>query len=172
MRMPELRTERLVVREFVASDLDIVNRLQGSDQRRWLEWTILSYEQLAVLHQPPYGDRAIVRSDTGDVIGACGLVPLLGPFGDVIGGSTGVTAEVGLYWAVLAEHQRQGLATEAGRALVDYAINTLNVQRVLATTTYDNAASIRVMEKIGMRIARNPRNEPAWLQLVGVTERG
>jgi len=42
------------------------------------------------------------------------------------------------------------------------------VHRLIATTTFDNVASIGVMRKLGMRIESNPRPEPAWLQIVGV----
>ena len=78
------------------------------------------------------------------------------------------TVEVGLYWSVVPEQQRRGYATEAASALVDYAFETLRLARILATTDYDNSASIGVMRKLGMRIERNPLPEPEWLQIVGV----
>jgi hypothetical protein len=76
--------------------------------------------------------------------------------------------EFGLYWSISPGHQGRGFATEAGRALVDWAFSALGLGRIIATTRYDNAASIRVMEKIGMRIERNPLPDPDWLQVVGV----
>lgn len=45
----------------------------------------------------------------------------------------------------------QGLASEGGRALVAYAFDTLGGDRVDACAHPDNAASIRVMAKCGMR---------------------
>ena len=56
---------------------------EGQAQREresWLRWSILNQEWLPNLHQPPYGDRAIVLRSTSAVIGAVGLVPLLAPF--------------------------------------------------------------------------------------------
>jgi RimJ/RimL family protein N-acetyltransferase len=44
----------------------------------------------------------------------------------------------------------KGLATEGGRALIDYAFNELAAPRVVATALAPNAGSIRVMEKLGM----------------------
>jgi RimJ/RimL family protein N-acetyltransferase len=173
-------------------DLDAVHRLLDVDlaaeesgatgvaarveREHWLRWTILGYEALARLHQPPYGDRAIILKHTAQVIGACGFVPLLDAFGQVpafrgssVNEPAGLTsAELGLYWAVSPAHQRQGYATEAARALVDYAFEHLRLERVVATTTYDNAASIAVMRKLGMRIERNPNPSPPWLQVVGI----
>src|SRR5207249_1776037 len=136
-----------------------------AERRRWLEWTVASYAQLAALHQPPYGDRAVVLKRSGEVVGLCGLVPLLGPFGDA-GGR--YVPEVGLYWAVAVAHRRQGFATEAGSALVAFAFDALKLERLIATTTFDNLASIGVMRNLGMHIERNPGPEPPWLQVFGI----
>jgi RimJ/RimL family protein N-acetyltransferase len=45
----------------------------------------------------------------------------------------------------------QGIAAEAGAALVDYAFGTLGLPRVVAVTYPENRASQRVLEKIGFR---------------------
>ena len=52
----------------------------------------------------------------------------------------------------------------------DYAFGQLNLRRIVATTTYDNAASMGVMRKLGMRIEKNPYEEPRWFQVVGILE--
>jgi [ribosomal protein S5]-alanine N-acetyltransferase len=46
----------------------------------------------------------------------------------------------------------------------------MGLRRVVATTTYDNEASMGVMRKLGMRIERNPFPDPPWLQVVGILE--
>jgi RimJ/RimL family protein N-acetyltransferase len=43
----------------------------------------------------------------------------------------------------------QGLATEAARALVEYAFTVVELPRVVAVTYPDNRASQRVLEKLG-----------------------
>ncbi|HET9248538.1 MAG TPA: GNAT family N-acetyltransferase, partial [Actinomycetota bacterium] len=48
--------------------------------------------------------------------------------------------------------QGRGYATEAVRALVDYAFDTLGAGAVRAHASADNAPSIRVAEKLGMRL--------------------
>ncbi len=99
MRVPPLETERLLIRPFIMDDLDAIHQLldidlmtaefgnEGAstrDQReQWLRWTIASYEELARLNQPPYGDRAVVLKQTQQFIGACGFVPSFGPFGQL-----------------------------------------------------------------------------------------
>src|SRR5690349_3812981 len=122
-RMPPLGTARLLIRPFVIEDLEPLHQIldvelseadfgtegaQSLDERReWLQWTVLNYDQLAKLYQPPYGDRAIVLKQTGLLIGAIGYVPCLGPFwqlpgfaaGPSIATRPGFTAEFGLYYA-------------------------------------------------------------------------
>jgi len=192
MRMPPIENTRLLIRPFTPDDLTAIHHIldieladaevgttgtQTRDAREsWLRWTILGYEQYAALYQPPYGERAIVLKDTGQVIGACGYVPCLDQFDRLpsLRATTGEdsaglgSTEFGLYWAVSPRYQRQGYATEAAKALIDDAFTRLGLRRIIATTTYDNAASVRVMEKVGMRVDKNPSKEPPWLQVVGV----
>jgi RimJ/RimL family protein N-acetyltransferase len=80
------------------------------------------------------------------------------------------SAEVGLFYAVSPAHRRKGYAAEAALALVDYGFETLQLRRIVATTEYENAASIGVMRKLGMSIARNPQSSPPWLQVVGILQ--
>jgi RimJ/RimL family protein N-acetyltransferase len=58
-------------------------------------------------------------------------------------------AEVG--FVVHPAHQRKGYATEAARAMIDFAFSTVGVHRVIGRTEARNAASARVFEKLGMR---------------------
>ncbi len=192
MRMPTLETDRLRIRPFVMEDLDTIYQIldvelndanlgtEGAkryDERRsWLEWSVLNYEELAKLYQPPYGDRAVVLKATGHLIGACGYAPCLMPFELLPVFQTPpqnpTTArssnEFGLYYAFSPAFQRQGYATEAAGALIAYAFDTLKLRRIVATTTYDNLGSMGVMRRVGMRIERNPYPDPPWFQVVGM----
>ena len=59
------------------------------------------------------------------------------------------TVEIG--YSVLPAHREQGFATEAARALVDWALAQPEVRRIIAECSPRNAASIRVLEKLGMQ---------------------
>jgi len=192
--MPPLETARLLIRPFVMADLDALHQIvdvelsdadfgtegaQSLDERReWLEWATLNYDQLAKMYQPPYGERAIVLKQTGQLIGSIGYVPCMMPFGQLPGLAAGLdeatrrrsTCELGLYYALAPAHQRQGYTSEAAAAMVAYAFQNLGLRRVVATTTYDNEGSMGVMSKLGMQIERNPFPDPPWLQVVGVLE--
>jgi ribosomal-protein-alanine N-acetyltransferase len=192
--MPTLETSRLIIRPFVMEDLIDVHHLFDielntddlhaekidtiEERAEWLEWSVLNYAQLAKLYQPPYGDRAIVMKKTGKLIGSCGYVPCLMPFEQLpnfsyynASGKLGhATPEFGLFYAISPSYQRQGYASEAAQALVDYAFQHLDLKGVIATTDFDNNASMGVMRKLGMRVEKNPLAEPPWLQVVGVVE--
>ncbi len=187
--MASIQTERLLIRTFEPADLPAIHRILNAafgalpglnegqallQRESWLHWSILSQEWLPSLHQPPYGDRAVVLRSTGAVIGAVGLVPLLAPFElipelrETATPHGHYTAEVGLYWVIDPLHQRRGYALEAGRAMVALGFKDLRLRRLLATTEDSNAASQGVMRQLGMRITRNPLPEPEWLQVVGI----
>lgn len=179
MKMPVLETERLCIRPFVETDLPAVRRIfeavEGDEMQqawlsRWLHWNSINPEVLAELYQPPYGDRAVELKATSAVVGACGLVPSFGPFEQLTGGSTLNLPAMGLFYWFAPEARGHGYATEAARALVNFAFETLRLQRIVATTEFDNFASQAVMRKLGMRVARNPLPQPEWFQVVGLLE--
>src|SRR3954451_15337950 len=182
-----LQSERLVVRDLTATDLDAVHVLldldlrrehrSRADRARWLAWTIADYEQRALAHQPPYGEYAVELVQTGQLVGLVGLVPSLMPFGLLPGyrirgieNTPFAIAEVGLFWAIGTAHQRRGYASEAAAALITFGFEVLHLARMVATTETSNAASAAVMRHLGMRVERNPEPDPFYLQVVGVID--
>jgi hypothetical protein len=102
------------------------------------------------------------------------MVPSMAPFGQLPseGGvpSALATPEVGLFWALSPHAQGKGLATEAAHRFVAHLFSELRLARVVATTEYDNARSVGVMRRLGMRIESNPFPEPHFLQVVGILD--
>ena len=66
-------------------------------------------------------------------------------------------SEVGMGWRLLPEYWGQGLATEAAAATLQHGFATWGFSHVVAYVQKPNAASIRVMEKIGM-ISASPKD--------------
>ena len=77
----------------------------------------------------------------GTPVGICGLVKREG------------LADVDLGFAFLAAHWSKGYAAESAAAVHDYGRRVLGIKRVVAITAPDNAGSIAVLEKIGLRFA-------------------
>lgn len=61
--------------------------------------------------------------------------------------------EVELAWSIVPDLQGRGLATACARRALEWA-PALGIERVVALTLVDNAASRRVMEKAGMAFGR------------------
>jgi ribosomal-protein-alanine N-acetyltransferase len=189
MRMPVLATERLLIRPFTPDDLHPIHEIldEAPDgetkeagsleaRRAWLHWSVVNEQELAKLLQPPYGDRAVARREDDVLVGACGFVPELKPFGllptfpRTKGDPSLYIPQVGLFWTIGSQYRRNGYATEAAGAMIDYAFRTLRLSRIVATTDDENGASIGVMRRLGMHLERNPHPEPPWFQMSGVLE--
>jgi RimJ/RimL family protein N-acetyltransferase len=187
--IPVLESERLAIRPFHNSDLPHLFQIKQAigwvdgqktaeqqllAEANYLEWAVRNEKQLALLDQPPYGDRAVVLQATDQLIGSVGLVPCVDVYGQLpsLGGLAHcrATAEVGLLWLIDPAHQGQGYATEAAQTLIDYTFGSMRLQRLIATTENDNLASQAVMYKLGMVVERNPFPDPPWLQVVGILE--
>ena len=181
-----LETDRLVIRPFVRDDLDAIHPILNAafgeesraDRQEWLDWAVINYAALARLRQPPYGDRAVGLKATDTLIGAVGLVPSFGPFdtlpyfrGRSTGSPTGLfTPQMGLFWVIGEPYHGHGYATEAARAVIDFAFTHLRLRRIVATTEYANSRSIAVMQRLGMDIQRNPEPTPLWFQVIGILD--
>ena len=57
-----------------------------------------------------------------------------------------------LGWIFLKETWGKGYATEAAVAVMEFAVKTLGVKRIVAHCDAENAASARVMEKLGLTL--------------------
>jgi ribosomal-protein-alanine N-acetyltransferase len=145
-----LETDRLLLRPFTAADAPSVQRLAGDSD--------IARTTLNIPHPYPDGAaeawiqaaneaeragaqymRAMVRKDSGELVGCVGL---------------GVAqrhhrAELA-YW-VGRPWWNLGYASEAALRMVQFAFTDLGLHRVWAAAMPHNPASMRVMEKIGMR---------------------
>ncbi len=178
-----LKTPRLNIRPLTMDDLDSIHSIMNAcfgespleERREWLEWTVRNTVALARLHQPLYGERGITLKETGELIGAVGLVPAMGPYQRLPSfrkngepEDTFNQPEFGLFWAIDPAHQRKGYAAEAAQAMIDFAFNDMGIRRIVATTEFENEASQAVMHKLGMTVEQNPTpGEPFWFQVVG-----
>jgi [ribosomal protein S5]-alanine N-acetyltransferase len=144
-----IRTARLNLREFVITDFDAVYAY-SSDSRvtRYLFFgprdqdSTAEYLEglLASQRERPRTrfELAVEEISSGRVIGACDL-------------SFIERSVVDLGYMLGIEYWGKGYATEIALALIDAAFFDLRADRVISTVDVNNSASIRVLEKIGMR---------------------
>jgi len=147
--VPELETERLLLRSFSPKDAGRVRELAAAREiaattlniphpyeegmaEAWISTHEDAYEAGEAVHY------AITRKLQGDLIGAIGL---------------GIErahqrAEMG-YW-IGVPYWSKGFCTEAASAILRYGFETLGLHRIYAHHMISNPASGRVMQKIGM----------------------
>jgi RimJ/RimL family protein N-acetyltransferase len=94
------------------------------------------------------GLLGVVLKNSGQLIGDCGPV-----WQDVEG-----VRELEIGYHIHRDHQRRGYATEAARAVLDYAFTTLacdhEINRAISMIRPENIPSRRVAEKNGLTLAR------------------
>jgi RimJ/RimL family protein N-acetyltransferase len=142
-RIPELKTARLVLRVPAASDVTAIVAFAGD--RRVAEntariphpYTAADAEQFIAEANRQDGSATFAIVLDGNLIGACGID--WRPEG----------AELG-YWLGVPFCGR-GYATEAARAVVDYAFGGLGHDALQSSARVSNPASRRVLEKCGFQ---------------------
>jgi RimJ/RimL family protein N-acetyltransferase len=138
------QTARLVLRPIVLADWPAIHRYMSDPLvTRWLPEGTLDEGQAQAFARKNAGRSAtalaVVERESGQLVGHMVFHPWFGH----------ATHEIG--WAISADRQGRGYATEAARALMGFAFSGLGCHRVIATCQPENAASWRVMEKLGMR---------------------
>ncbi|NOT63025.1 MAG: GNAT family N-acetyltransferase [Acidobacteria bacterium] len=159
-----LHTERLTLRDYEAHDYGLVHELFlhpamsvhhlsdqasadyvsehfqfGREQTRW--------------HPRAVYDLAIVAA--GEALGVCGLKQ-----------DFWQRESASLNWHICPAHWQHGYATEAATRLLEFGFAELNLSVITASAFADNAASLRVMEKIGLRAAHNAGTAAWWRGLI------
>lgn len=146
---PVIKTERLLLRPLNLSDLESIHEYASDKEntiymyhlpreinetseflysvtKEWEKETPSFYEFAIELDGIQIGSVSVYLSDNCDS-------------GD-------------LGWILNKKYWHKGYATEAAMALKDFALNILQVKRLVANCDYRNIASSRVMEKIGLKL--------------------
>ena len=148
--MSVIETERLSLRRLTEADAEFILGLLNQpsflryigdkgvrnidDAVRYLQTgPMASYERVG------YGPYLVKLKQTEVPIGMCGLLKR----------DTLPDADVG--FAFLPEYWSQGYAAEAATAVMNYGREVLGLQRIVAITSPDNNASIKLLEKIGLK---------------------
>ena len=155
-RAAVLETERLVLRRLSRGDapflLELLNepsflRYIGdkgvrteADARRYVETgPLASYERFG------FGLLRVELKESGEPIGMCGLL------------KRDALPDVDVGFAFLPRFWSKGYAFESASAVLAHARDALGLRRVLAITSPDNEASIRLLGKLGFRFERMAR---------------
>lgn len=149
--MTQIRTERLLLRPVTDADVDRMLEYRNLPEvTRWLLRTVVDPDAFRQAWRDAVADphdhsRAVVLD--GLVIGTVSL-DLTDGFIQP-GGPSRTEGQLG--YTFDPAFGGLGYATEAAARMVDHAFDDLGVRRITAGCFADNTASVRVLEKVGMR---------------------
>ncbi|WP_226998827.1 GNAT family N-acetyltransferase [Flavisolibacter tropicus] len=165
--MTLIETDRLIVSDFNLDDAAFIIKLVNSPG--WLQYigdrNIKSPEEarqylengpLKSYKQWGFGLYRVALKNTNTAIGMCGLIKR-----EVLDG-------IDIGFALLPAYEGQGYAYEAAKAVLDYAAKDLGMKRMLAITMVDNAASIKLLQKLGLRFEKMIRLNDEDLALLAM----
>lgn len=152
--MLKLETERLLIRAFTEEDAVFILRLlnEPSFIQHIADKGVRTLDQArAYLREGPlqsyaangHGLCGVALRETGALIGMCGLI------------KRDQFPDVDLGYAFLPEFWRQGYALEAAKAVLQAGEQALALKKTIALVSPDNAASIRLLIKLGYRFSKN-----------------
>ena len=145
-----LETDRLLLREYVEDDAEAFFRLNSDPEvlRFVPDKRLLNVEQarqilidhpIADYRKYGFGRGACILKSTGEQIGFAGLKYLE------------ELDEVDVAFRLMRTHWGLGLATEAALAAVRFGFTDLDLKRIIGLVMPENIASVRVLEKAGLR---------------------
>jgi len=147
MALPNIETERLVLRTFRQEDLEAVFLLcSDPDVIRFFsaDYKISRENVLSSLPRrrerwrlQGFGQLGVFKKKNGKLIGYCGLQYLE------------TSQEVEIYYGFHKEYWRMGFALEAAKAVLRFAFDNLKLDRVCAVAHPENFASHKVLSNLG-----------------------
>jgi len=170
----ELRTERLLLRQWRAGDREPFAEMNADPEvmrhiGSGVLGSVASDELRARLRREwtraHHGLWALERAEDGAFLGFCGLTT-------PAWGGPGVEGHLEIGWRLRRDAWGHGFASEAARAAIAVAWDGLGVDATIALVHPDNARSLGVGERLGMRVVGTTRHLPTgWEVLVLRSER-
>lgn len=148
MKKTVIQTPRLILREFIPEDAaymyllnadEEVIRFTGDVAFENVDEARILIENYAQYTRYGYGRWTLTTRDTQEYLGWCGL-----NFNED-------SHDADLGFRLLRVHWGKGFATEAALACIQYGFGHLKLSKIIGRAMKANAASIRVLEKVGMQ---------------------
>ena len=146
-----LETERLLIRQWVPDDWKRLRPLVTDprvlryigDGKPWSDERIRKFVDGGIQQAQLRGWVLwpVIYKQDSELIGFCGFNSTFAP-------------DVEIGWWLLPEYWGRGLATEAARAVLEYGYRQFHFPRVISVAQPANVASIRIMQKLGMRFEK------------------
>ncbi len=152
-----LQSERLYYRELLPTDDEAMFAMDSNPEvhtylydpvihdieqsRKVIDYVRQQYKDVGL------GRMAVILKETNEFIGWAGL--------KLESNVNGYDKFYDIGYRLMPQHWGKGYATEATHFFLDYAFTTIKVKKVNAYAFQDNGASVRVLEKCGLRRMEN-----------------
>ena len=150
MITPVLESERIILRPLVVGDAEHIYQSWTSDPEvaKFMIWEVhqsvdVTREWLKTVEQDVDNDHSyiwgFVLKETGKLFGSGGIT---------------FKEELGCYelgYNIMKKYWGQGLTTEAGRVILDFAVRSLGEKKFFCRHAADNIGSQKVMMKLGFK---------------------
>lgn len=148
--IPTLETERCILRRMRIDDAeDMYAYAKLSEVTKYLRWSphpdvYYTSDYLRFISKKykngEFYDWGIVDKESERLIGTCGFVSI---------DTSNKSAEIG--YVLSPQYWKMGIATEVVTAVLDFGFSHLELNRIVGRYMVENTASLRVMEKCGMK---------------------
>jgi ribosomal-protein-alanine N-acetyltransferase len=171
-------TERLLLRTMEESDAPILRELIYSDREVWGMYSTLGERPEALARafrhhcsQDPksrFGRLVVVLRVTGNPIGQIQLDPYINSYYQVPGESMEHfnAIEVELGFAFGKEYWGQGFASEACKAVIEYAFKDLRLPRLVGGAEMANIRSAALQKRLGFQLYANEVDQHSWVSIL------
>ena len=152
--MTVLQTGRMALRRLAPADARFIRELVNEPS--WIRYigdrgvrtlddarAYLAKGPIAMYERHGFGLWLCESKATGEPLGICGLI------------KRDTLDDVDLGFAFLPRFWGQGYAHESAAAVLAYGREVLELDRIVAITSPDNAPSIRLLEKLGLRLEKS-----------------
>ena len=151
--MTVLQTGRMTLRRLTPADAPFIRELVNEPS--WIRYIgdrgVRSEEDarayllkgpIAMYERYGFGLWMCESRESGEALGICGLI------------KRDSLEDVDIGFAFLPRYWGQGYAQESAAAVLDYGREVLELDRIVAITSPDNTPSIRLLEKLGLRLEK------------------
>ena len=153
MNAETLTSERLILRRWRDEDLDPLFAINGDpESMRYFAATMNRAESdawaarlRAHFAEHGWGKWVLAERGGADFVGVVGLMTI--PW------QASFTPAIEIGWRIAPGFRRMGYAEEAARLVLGHAFGALALEQIFAFTVPGNAASWKLMEKLGMTAA-------------------
>lgn len=162
--MPQIKTDRLMLITFTAEMMQaaisnehelaqvagyqVADNYPSDDYKEILPFKIQRYSQYPAENE---WEGLIVHQEDQMIMGDMGFRR-----------STDDPDELELGYSIVPAYQGRGYATEMAQALISWGLTQAGIKRVIASCDNNNQASIRVLEKAGLKRLGEQQHKIRW----------